>query len=264
MRADPVGQALRPSGLGIGVIRRPEHGDEQLRRSRLAAQSRRSPRASCRRNRRTCARRRCGSGAWSATAAPPRRDRARRSGYSRSRRGGRRDAPPTAAAASPPAGAARGVPWPSPAAVDFLGRRPLAADRADPPASRRQAFRQRPGQAGAPRTQNAVPAAVALTPRLTAIWRLDMPAADSLSTSRILRMGNLGPGICPAPYGKERSHANSPITQRRPSPRPQAGRNRPEWVVAINRNDWSQSIVTAGPDHPVRAGATASGAQFAV
>jgi hypothetical protein len=36
-------------------------------------------------------------------------------------------------------------------------------------------------------------------------------------------------------------------------PRPQAGRDRPEWVVAINRNGWSQSIVTAGRDHPVRA-----------
>ena len=35
--------------------------------------------------------------------------------------------------------------------------------------------------------------------------------------------------------------------------RPQAGRDRPEWVVAINRNGWSQSIVTAGRDHPVRA-----------
>jgi hypothetical protein len=35
--------------------------------------------------------------------------------------------------------------------------------------------------------------------------------------------------------------------------RPQAGRNRPEWVVAINRNAWSQSIGTAGRDHPVRA-----------
>ena len=34
---------------------------------------------------------------------------------------------------------------------------------------------------------------------------------------------------------------------------PQAGRDRPEWVVAINRNDWSQSIGTAGRDHPVRA-----------
>ena len=33
------------------------------------------------------------------------------------------------------------------------------------------------------------------TPRLAAILRLDMPAADSLSTSRILRMGNLGPGL---------------------------------------------------------------------
>jgi len=35
--------------------------------------------------------------------------------------------------------------------------------------------------------------------------------------------------------------------------RPQGGRDRPEWVVAINRNGWSQSIVTAGRDHPVRA-----------
>jgi hypothetical protein len=26
-------------------------------------------------------------------------------------------------------------------------------------------------------------------------------------------------------------------------PRPQRGRDRPEWVVAINRNGWSQSIV---------------------
>ncbi len=38
-----------------------------------------------------------------------------------------------------------------------------------------------------------------------------------------------------------------------PHPRPQAGRNRPEWVVAINRNAWSQSIGTACRDHPVRA-----------
>jgi hypothetical protein len=36
-------------------------------------------------------------------------------------------------------------------------------------------------------------------------------------------------------------------------PRPQGGRDHPEWVVAINRNGWSQSIVTAGRDHPVRA-----------
>jgi hypothetical protein len=36
-------------------------------------------------------------------------------------------------------------------------------------------------------------------------------------------------------------------------PRPQAGRDRPEWVVAINRNAWSQSIEIGGRDHPVRA-----------
>ena len=41
--------------------------------------------------------------------------------------------------------------------------------------------------------------------------------------------------------------------------RPQAGRDRPESVVAINRNAWSQSIGTAGRDHPVRAAVSASG-----
>jgi len=37
--------------------------------------------------------------------------------------------------------------------------------------------------------------------------------------------------------------------------RPQAGRDRPESVVAINRNGWSQSIGMAGRDRPVRADA---------
>ena len=36
--------------------------------------------------------------------------------------------------------------------------------------------------------------------------------------------------------------------------RPQAGRDRLEQVVAINWNAWSQSIGTAGRNHPVRAG----------
>ncbi len=52
---------------------------------------------------------------------------------------------------------------------------------------------------------------------------------------------------------KERSDADSQITQRRLSPHPQGGRDHPEQVVAINRNDWSQSIGTLGRDHPVRA-----------
>jgi hypothetical protein len=34
--------------------------------------------------------------------------------------------------------------------------------------------------------------------------------------------------------------------------RPQPGRDRPEWVVAINRNQWSQSIVIGGRDRSVR------------
>jgi len=34
---------------------------------------------------------------------------------------------------------------------------------------------------------------------------------------------------------------------------PQAGRDRPEQVVAINRNAWPQSIGISGRNHPVRA-----------
>jgi hypothetical protein len=38
--------------------------------------------------------------------------------------------------------------------------------------------------------------------------------------------------------------------------RPQPGRDRPEWVVAINRNAWSQSIGISGRNQPVRAVST--------
>src|SRR5215475_129782 len=44
---------------------------------------------------------------------------------------------------------------------------------------------------------------VAPIDRLAAILRLDMPAAVNRSTSRILRMGNLAPGIAPLPVEKE-------------------------------------------------------------
>src|SRR5215468_7122697 len=84
------------------------------------------------------------------------------------------------------------------------------------------------------------PAAVALTPRLAAILRLDMPAADSLSTSLILCMGNLGPGM-PRSLWK-RSEA-MPI-RRSPNgarhPRPQA--------IATARNRWSRSVGMSGRD----------------
>ena len=44
--------------------------------------------------------------------------------------------------------------------------------------------------------------------------------------------------------------------------RPQAGRDRLEQVVAINRNAWSQSIGTAGRNHPVRAPITLVGVRW--
>jgi hypothetical protein len=69
-------------------------------------------------------------------------------------------------------------------------------------------------------------------------------------------MGNLGPGIAPLPVEKERSHADSRITQRRPSSPSTGWSRRPEQVVAINWNEWSRSIGIAGRDQPVRADKT--------
>src|SRR5215469_5889378 len=109
------------------------------------------------------------------------------------------------------------------------------------------------------------PAAVALTPRLAAIFRLDMPPADSLSTSRMLRMGNLGPGM-PRSRGKGAKpcrfadHPTALITlvhswSRSPG---MGGRDPSERVFAINWNEWSRSIGIAGRDQPVRAGRCAA------
>jgi len=36
VRTDPVRQALRPARLGVGIVRRAQHGDEHLRRAQLA------------------------------------------------------------------------------------------------------------------------------------------------------------------------------------------------------------------------------------
>src|SRR6202140_256575 len=86
------------------------------------------------------------------------------------------------------------------------------------------------------------PAAVGLTPRLAAILRLDMPPALSRSTSRILRMGNLGPGI-PSSSQKEPSqcrfedHPTVLITPVHSWSRSigTTGRNQSEQLVAITR-----------------------------
>jgi hypothetical protein len=47
-----------------------------------------------------------------------------------------------------------------------------------------------------------------------------------------------------------------------PHTRPQAGRNHPQQVVAIDRNGWSRSIVAPGRDHPLRAGLAIERLQF--
>jgi hypothetical protein len=102
-------------------------------------------------------------------------------------------------------------------------------------------------------------AAVALTPRLAAILRLDMPAADS--PQHVARIGNLGPGMVPAPCGKgakpcrfadHPTAPGAPVHSWSRSPG-MSGRDPSERVVAINWNEWSRSIGTPGRDQPVLA-----------
>src|SRR5262249_39393722 len=87
---------------------------------------------------------------------------------------------------------------------------------------------------------------VAPIDRLAAILRLDMPAAVNRSTSRILRMGNLAPGIAPLPVekGGEATRIRGSPNGARPhsSPRSTAARDRPEQLLGITRNGCSGSI----------------------
>jgi hypothetical protein len=103
--------------------------------------------------------------------------------------------------------------------------------------------RQRPTDPGFARPAQARSGGGRPIPILAAIWRLDRPAADSRSTSRILRIGNLCWAI-PPPLEKERSPADSQITQRRSS--------RPTTALL----PWSPSTGTGGRHGPARADET--------
>ena len=80
--------------------------------------------------------------------------------------------------------------------------------------------------------------AVAPIDRLAAIWRLDMPPARSLSTSRSLRMGNLCPGMPRSLQKGSRQcrFADHPTVPMTPI----------HSLVVIARNGWSRSIGTPG------------------
>src|SRR5262245_23444443 len=106
---------------------------------------------------------------------------------------------------------------------------------------------------------------VAPIDRLAAILRLDMPAAVNRSTSRILRMGNLAPGIRPLSLWKKGvrplGFADHPTVLVHTPPRdPQAcsgspgtaARDQSEWLLGISRNGCSESIGIAARDHSVR------------
>jgi hypothetical protein len=128
-------------------------------------------------------------------------------------------------------------PLPSPVAAADTWPPLSAAGRAGPPAtpSVSSSSQLRPA-CRALRMHS--PAAVALTPRLAAILRLDMPAADSLSTSRILRIGNLGPGM---PRSCEKGAKPCRFADHPTAPIIPVHR-----LVAIARNGWSRSIGTLG------------------
>src|SRR5215510_4925308 len=100
--------------------------------------------------------------------------------------------------------------------------------------------------------------------RLAAILRLDMPAAVSRSTSRMLRMGNLAPDIGLFPCGKGArpqgfaDHPTVPITLLPRDPQPCSGslgtsaRDQSERLLGINRYGCSGSIGIAARHHSVR------------
>ncbi len=107
-----------------------------------------------------------------------------------------------------------------------------------------QPVRQWPGEAGPPCPADVL--AVGPTPMLAAIWRLEWPLARSLSASRILRMGNLCPGMPPllskeAKLCASSDHPTVPITpvHRQVAIPGIGGRDQSELLVAINWNRWS-------------------------
>ena len=118
--------------------------------------------------------------------------------------------------------------------------------RLGPPILRHNRAGGRKGRSFAPRPpERPATASQAGTLRPDALFsgrrarrKLDMPAADSLSMSRILRMAT-----CLAPGRKEAKSCRFANHHRRPSPLLN-NRDRPERVVAIG---------IAGRDHPVRA-----------
>src|SRR3984893_8260791 len=210
----------------------------------------------CRRNPRTSARRRHAFAAWSATGALPRRGKARNTGCNRIRRDVRPDAPPTTAQASRPAGAVRDESPPSRAVLGDPSLRPTAAGTKAAPAPRRSDSRAaaNSGPPAAHAERSRLPPShrsigwprssvwtcrrhVAATRRVSCAWVI------SVQPSPLPLKGYLAMPILRPPNGAVYT-------------RPQPGRDRPEWVVAINRNQWSQSIGISGRNQPVRADST--------
>ena len=159
----------------------------------------------------------------------------------------RRDAPPTAAAASRPAGAARDGSPPSRAAAADPSPRRAAAGRDAAPAPRRSgpraAAKLRPARRARRRQSPAAVAPIAEARRDLAFGHA---GGRSRSTSRILRMGNLCPGM-----------PRSLPLERRPRPcrfadHPTVPVTPVHSLVAIARNGWSRSIGTTGRNQPVR------------
>jgi hypothetical protein len=200
----------------------------------------RSPRASCRRNRRTSTRRRRGSAAWSAPAVPRRRGSVRSNGFRRSRRDGAMLLLQQLQR-TPLAGADRCGPRPARLRPTILGRHG-AAGRAGSPVRASGSGQRRPARRA--RRMHSL-AAVALTPawRQSCIWicRWRTASARRESCAWIISVQALPPERKPCRFA-------DPPTAPTPVHRLVA-----IVVVAINRNAWSQSIGIAGRDRPVRA-----------
>ena len=197
MRADPVGQRLGPARFGVGVVRRAERRDEDVRAMLLARRGIEHRRWCRRPNRRTASRRPHASGASSARCASASRCSARRTSCRRSLRRARRDTPARAApasrrAASAPHGCAtspdRCAPQTNAAAVGGNNRRSSSASSISSGSGQ-----LRPATA-ARRTYS--PTAVLPIPVASPTSRRLIPSACvRRSTSRIFLIDTLSAGI---------------------------------------------------------------------
>ena len=244
MGADPVRQRLRPGRLGVGVAGRAHRGDEHLRLTQLAGPPvddldrlpgivDEQPLAG-----------RVRPGAWSATAGPPRRGRARTSGCSRSRRAAAaRYSSQSSISVTPGRRSSR---WTCVQSGSVFRRTALPAAAAGEEQRLQHAvaqrLRQRPARPAAAKRSRVSATVLRATPSERAIARSVAPhSCFRRRISRTRRIDTLSAGIgSPALAGLRRTGAAHRPAVERPPPQGVAD-FRSEWPTS-RRKRWPSFI----------------------